>query len=372
MSAARIPVCDLSAQVAGIRSEIDEGIARVLTRGWFILGQELESFETEFARYCGVDHAVGVASGTEALQLILVAVGATDRREVIAPAMTAIPTIAAIASTGAKPVLVDVDNETANLDPSLLEAKITPQTAAVVAVHLYGQCSDVEAIGEICERRGLTLIEDAAQAHGASVQERKAGALGRAAAFSFYPTKNLGALGDAGMITTNDGDLSERLRRLRNYGQKERDRSIEIGMNSRLDEIQAAILRAKLPYLDRWNARRRMLAARYRDAFQGMPLKWHEEIAKSRHVRHLCVVRVEERDRFRGFLDTLAIQTQVHYPLPVHLHPAYEHLGHRPGDFPVAERYAKTAVTLPLFPELTEGSQDRVIDAVRKWFHRNG
>jgi dTDP-4-amino-4,6-dideoxygalactose transaminase len=366
-----VPVCDLTAQYQAIRDEIDAAIARVVRRGWFILGEECDAFEEEFARYCGAAYGIGVGSGTEALHLILVAIGAGEGREVIAPAMTAIPTIAAIAEAGAKPILVDVVEETGNIDPKLLEAKITTRTSAVVAVHLYGQCADVTTIGGICERSGIALIEDAAQAHGARVGNRKAGRFGRAAAFSFYPSKNLGAFGDAGMITTDDSELAERLRRLRNYGQQQRDRSLEIGFNSRLDEIQAAILRAKLPHLDHWNGRRRELTDRYRTRLQGLPLRWNEEIEGRHHIRHLCVVALEERDAFRQFLADRGIRTQIHYPIPVHLQPAYSFLGHREGDFPVAERLASSVVSLPLYPELPESSQDRVIEAAREWFRRN-
>jgi dTDP-4-amino-4,6-dideoxygalactose transaminase len=367
-----VPICDLKAQYESIREEIDSAIARVVQRGWFVLGEEVRAFEAEFARSCGVSHAVGVGSGTEAIHLALVALGVKQGDEVVTTALTAVPTVSAISFAGARPVLIDVEEATGTIDPALLEAALTPRTAAVLPVHLYGQCADIDPIKEICGRRGVPVVEDAAQAHGAAYRGRPAGSLTQAAAFSFYPSKNLGAYGDAGAVTTNDGALALRLTRLRNYGERERYHHSELGFNSRLDEIQAAILRAKLPHLDAWNAARRRLTARYESALSGLPIRWIAEAPGRTHVRHLCVARVENRDGLRRHLAALGIQTQIHYPIPIHLQEAYAFLGGKPGDYPVAERIASEIASLPLYPELGEEAQDRVIEGIRTWLRTNG
>jgi dTDP-4-amino-4,6-dideoxygalactose transaminase len=371
VSAGGVPIVDLTAQYKSIRPEIDAAIARVLERGWFVLGEELRSFEGEFARYCGTAHAIGVGSGTEALHLALVALGAAPGREVVTSALTAVPTISAISFSGARPVLVDVDERTGTLDPAALEQALSPRTTAVVPVHLYGQCADMEPILAISARHGIPVLEDAAQAHGATYHGKSAGALARAAAFSFYPSKNLGAYGDGGIVTTDDPVLDSKLRRLRNYGERERYHHVEPGFNSRLDEIQAAILRAKLPHLDRWNASRRRLAARYETALSGLPIRWIEEGPDRTHVRHLCVARIRDRDRFRTDMAGIGIQTQIHYPIPIHLQEAYAFLGLGRGAYPVAERLAGEIVSLPLYPELEESAQDRVIEGIRSWLRTN-
>ncbi len=372
MSETQIPICDLKAQYDSIREEIDAAIARVVHRGWFILGDELRAFEDEFARYCGVSRAIGVGSGTEALHLALVALGAGPEREVVTAALTAVPTVSAISFAGARPVLVDVDEATGTLDPARLADAITPRTAAVVPVHLWGGCADMDAIRAVCHRRGVPVLEDAAQAHGASIGDRKAGSLGRAAAFSFYPSKNLGAYGDAGAVTTDDTDLAARIVRLRNYGERERYRHTELGFNSRLDEIQAAILRVKLPHLDRWNEERRRLAARYEEGLADLPIRWFAERPGTVHVRHLCVARVSDRDGLRRHLAGQGVQTQIHYPIPIHLQEAYAFLGGRRGDFPVAERLAGEILSLPLYPEMGDAMQDRVMERIRTWLRTNG
>lgn len=368
MKETTVPLVDLSAQRERIREEIDSAIRRVVERGWFILGEELRSFEDAFARYCGVAHGVGVGSGTEALHLSLVALGAGPGKEVIAPANTAVPTISAISASGARPVLVDVDPETATIDPGGIERAVTGKTAAVVPVHLYGQCAAMNEIRAICAAARVPVVEDAAQAHGALYGDRRAGSLGEAAAWSFYPSKNLGAYGDGGMITTGDPGLADRLRRMRNYGERERYRHTEVGYNSRLDEIQAAILQAKLPHLDHWNTERRALVTRYRQALEGLPIRWNEEAPGRYHVRHLCVIRIEARDEARSFLASRGIQTQIHYPIPIHLQEAYSFLGHKTGDFPVSEALASSVLSLPLYAELTEAAQDRVIEGIKEWF----
>jgi dTDP-4-amino-4,6-dideoxygalactose transaminase len=366
-----VPLVDLQAQYRSIRTEIDRAVARVLDRGWFVLGAELKAFEEAFAAYCGVAHAIGVGSGTEALHLALVALGAGEGREVIAPANTAVPTVSAISFSGARPVLVDVEEETATIDAGCLEEAITSRTAAVVAVHLYGQCAAMGKLREICDRRGVPVVEDAAQAHGAEEGRRRAGSLGVAGAFSFYPSKNLGAYGDGGMLTTDDRALAERLRRLRNYGQLDSEACSEVGFNSRLDEIQAAILHAKLPHLDRWNEKRRAIASRYQEELTGLPIVWNREAAGRRHVRHLCVARFERREALRAFLTAQGIQTKVHYAIPIHLQEAYAFLGHQQGDFPVTERLASSVLSLPMYPELTKEAQDQVIKGIQEWFDRS-
>jgi dTDP-4-amino-4,6-dideoxygalactose transaminase len=362
-----VPIVDLTAQYREMREEIDSAIARVVQRGWFILGQELRAFEEAFAAYCGVDHAVGVGSGTEAIHLALVAMGAGPGKEVVTAVNTAVPTVSAISFTGALPVFVDVDRATATIDPETLGAAITPRTAAVVPVDLYGQCADYDPILAICAKRGVPVLADAAQSHGATYGGERSGSLAEATAFSFYPSKNLGAYGDGGMITTADGKLAERLRRLRNYGEKDRYHHTEIGFNSRLDEVQAAILLAKLPHLNDWNRKRRALAARYELELSGLPIEWNREAAGRTHVRHLCVALVENRDSFRARMTERGIQTQIHYPIPIHLQEAYAELGGRRGDYPVAEFLADRIVSLPLYPELTGAAQDRVIEEVRAW-----
>ncbi len=366
-----VPICDLRAQYESIREDIDSALRRVVERGWFILGEEGRAFESEFARLCGVSHAVGVGSGTEAIHLGLIALEVKPGDEVVTTALTAVPTLSAVSFAGARPVLVDVEEATATLDPSRLDAAITSRTAAVIPVHLYGQCADMDPILEICARRGVPVLEDAAQAHGAAYRGRPAGSLGRAGAFSFYPSKNLGAYGDAGAVTTDDDGIAQRLTRLRNYGERERYHHSELGFNSRLDEIQAAVLRAKLPHLDRWNEARRRLAARYESRLAGLPIRWIAEAPGRRHIRHLCIARVENRDGLRRHLAGLGIQTQIHYPIPIHLQEAYRFLGGKPGDYPVAERIASEICTLPLYPEMGEDAQDRVIEGIRTWFQMN-
>lgn len=371
MAGREVPLVDLKAQYDRIGPEIDAAIARVVDRGWFILGQELTAFEEAFAGYCGVAHGIGVGSGTEALHLALVAVGAEPGREVIAPANTAVPTISAISASGAKPVLADVDEAAATLDPGQVDRLITEKTAAVVAVHLYGQCAATDELNRICSKASVPLVEDAAQAHGATFGRRRAGGLGGIAAFSFYPSKNLGAYGDGGMITTDDGELASSLRRLRNYGEREDYQHGEIGVNSRLDEIQAAILGAKLPYLDRWNEERRTKTARYMSTLAGLPIRWFEDQPDRTQVRHLCVIRISDRDRLSEHLSSHQIRTKVHYPIPIHLQEAYRFLGHKPGDFPISERLASEVLSLPLYPELPDAEQDHVIERIHEWFRMN-
>jgi dTDP-3-amino-3,4,6-trideoxy-alpha-D-glucose transaminase len=341
-----VPFLDLSRSVRALRAELDAAAQRTLDEAQFVLGGAVEEFERAWAEACGRAHAVAVASGTDALALSLRAAGIGPGDEVVTAANTCVPTVAAIEAAGATPVLADVDHVTWTLDPERVAAVIGPQTRAVVPVHLYGRPADT-ALADL----GLTVIEDAAQAHGAPLGN------GAAAAFSFYPTKNLGALGDGGALVTDDGALADRARRLRMYGEGERYRSDERGVNSRLDTLQAAFLLAKLPFLEQWTARRRELARRYLDAFDevGLPAD-HPD-----HVWHLFVVRVPDRGAFRAALAEQGVQTAVHYPRAVHEHPAYRHLG---GHFPVAEALAREVVSLPLYAELTDEEAETVVSAV--------
>jgi dTDP-3-amino-3,4,6-trideoxy-alpha-D-glucose transaminase len=358
-----VPFLDLSRQVSALRDELDAVIASVVDEGRFVGGTRVEAFERAFAEYCGAQHAVGVASGTDAITIALLAAGIESGDEVITAANTCVPTVAGIERAGARPVLVDADPGTFTLDPAGLEAALTARTRAIVPVHLYGRCADMDAVCAFAAQHGLAVVEDAAQAHGAELRGRRAGSLGTAAAFSFYPTKNLGALGDAGAVVTNDAELAERVRLLRAYGERARYESVVAGMNSRLDSLQAAVLLAKLPLLDRWNDRRRELAALYTDALDGtglgLPSAAHEG-----HVWHMYVVRTRDRRQFRDGLARAGIETLVHYPRAIHEHDAYRHLARERG-FPVSERLAREVVSLPLYPELTDADAEAVVAAVR-------
>lgn len=334
-------------------------LAEVLDGGRFVLGATVEAFEHAFAQACGASHAVGVASGTDALTLALQAVGVRAGDEVITVANTCVPTVAAIEQAGAVPVLVDADPLSHTLDPGELADATGERTRAIVPVHLYGRCAAMEPIAAFARERGLAVVGDAAQAHGT-----EAGRLGDAAAFSFYPTKNLGAFGDAGAVVTNDSDVAERVRLLRSYGERERYDSVLAGTNSRLDTVQAAVLLVKLARLETWNERRRALAARYRGGLSGLPLALPDDPADGMHAYHLFVVRVPERATFRAQLADAGVETLVHYPRAVHEHSAYTHLA-RHGRLETSEQLAREVVSLPLYPELTDGEVDAVIDAVR-------
>lgn len=361
---APIPQANPGANTQAHRAEIEAAIARVLDRGWYILGPEVEAFEAEFAAFCGVAHGIGVGSGTEALHLALRALGIGPGEEVITVSHTAVATIAAIELAGARPVLVDVDPLTYTLDPARLESAITPRTRAIIPVHLYGQPADLGLIQEIARRYGLWLIEDAAQAHGAVYRGRRVGSWGDLACFSFYPTKNLGALGDGGMVVTNDAHLAGRVRELREYGWRQRYVSEIAGFNSRLDEVQAAVLRVKLRYLEAENARRRALAQRYTALLAGCTVVPPAERPDARHVYHLYVIRSSRRDDLRQALHSRGIITGIHYPVPVHLQPAYRHLHPGPDTLPVTERLAGEVLSLPLYPELNEAQVETVAQAI--------
>jgi dTDP-4-amino-4,6-dideoxygalactose transaminase len=350
------------------RAAIDAAVARVLGSGWFILGEEVRRFEEEFAAAIGVTHVVGCANGTEAIALALAAAGARPGDEVVLPANTCTATLAGARMAGAKPVLADADSETLTLDATRAARAATPTTRFFLPVHLYGGVADLEGLGALAARSGALLVEDCAQSHGASWKARATGGFGRAAAFSFYPSKNLGAYGDGGAVATNDAGVAELLVELRQYGWNRRDHAEREGWNSRLDEIQAAILRAKLPFLERENARRREIAERYDAAFADLPLARLTVRAGSVPARHLYPVRLSRRDALREHLAGRGIETGIHYPVPLHLHPAYAFLGHRRGDFPVAEGACDTLVSLPIHPALSDSGVEAVVAAVRSFF----
>ncbi|MBI3959609.1 MAG: DegT/DnrJ/EryC1/StrS family aminotransferase [Chloroflexi bacterium] len=358
-----IPVVDLRAEYVAVKAEIDGALQRVLESGWYILGQEVAAFEAEFAAWCGVFQAVGVGNGTDALHIALRACGVGAGDEVITVAHTAVATAAAIVLSGATPVFVDIDPTTYTLDPAQLAAAITPRTKAVVPVHLYGHPADLDGIFPIARDAGLRVIEDCAQAHGAEWQGQRAGSFGDLACFSFYPTKNLGALGDGGAVVSNDPALLERVRLLREYGWPPQNRYVsEIeGVNSRLDEMQAAILRVKLAHLDGWNAHRRALAAVYAAGLPDSVIKPVEQPG-CRHVYHLYVIRSAERDSLREKLRAVGVATGIHYPLPIHRQTAYRHLS--PVTLPVTEQAAGEILSLPMHSTLTVEQIEQVCAAI--------
>ncbi len=362
-----IPVIDLAAQYRSIEPEINSAVRRVLARGNFILEEETAAFEDEFSAYCGVAFGVGVACGTDALLLALRACDIGAGHEVITSAHTAVGTVVAIELTGARPILVDVDPQTFLIDPQQLEIRITARTRAIIPVHLYGCPADIAPILEIADRRGLVVIEDCAQSHGAVYRGRKVGGWGRLAAFSFYPTKNLGAGGDAGMVLTDDRALAEKLLMFRQYGWKKRYISEVSGLNSRLDEIQAAILRVKLKRLDEWNRRRQVIAGRYTELLAGSGLELPLFPQDAEHVFHQYVIRSLLRDDLRAFLASRSIRTAIHYPMPIHLQPAFKGLGYGAGDFPITERLAAQILSLPIYPEMTDSSVEVVCEVIREF-----
>lgn len=359
-----IPFLDLRAAHRELDGEVEQAVARAVGSGWYLLGPELEAFEREFAAYCGTRHCVGVGSGLSAIELALRAAGVGPGDEVIVPAYTWVATWLAVSSTGASPVGVDVDEATYNLDPRLLGAAITERTAAVVPVHLRGEPADMDAIDSIAAAAGLLVVEDAAQAHGARHRGRRAGSLGRAGAFSFYPSKNLGALGDGGAITTDDDELAERARRLRNYGMRRRHEVEEAGVNSRLAEVQAAALRALLPRLDTWNRARAGLAEIYGDALRDQAeISLPTVPAWAEPVWHLFAIGHPRRDSCAAALAGQGIETLVHYPVPPHCTAPYRERWPA-GSFPVTERLAAAELSLPLYPQLDPAACERVARAV--------
>ncbi len=368
MTDRQVPFADLNVREPALGSEILGAMTRVLGRGWFILGPEVEAFEREFASFVGTSRAVGVACGTDALSLSLAALGVRPGDEVITSPMTATFTALAISRIGARPVFADVDPETLNLSPEAVRQRLGPQVKAIIPVHLYGNPCDMPAFTKLAREEGLRLVEDACQAHGAKLEGRFVGSWGDAGCFSFYPMKNLGALGDGGMIVTDDEALAEHLLRLRNGGQISRYIHDEIGFNSRLDELQAAVLRVKLPKLSAWNRRRRELVALYLQLLEGTPVRTVRAAPGSEPAAHLFVVRVSERQDVTEALVAQGIQTLVHYPVPAHLQPAYRDLGQEEGSCPEAELAAREILSLPLYPDLAESQVERVAQAIRSYY----
>jgi dTDP-4-amino-4,6-dideoxygalactose transaminase len=361
-----VPFADLRPHVASLRAEIDAAFARVLDSGWFVLGPEVEAFERELAAAFGARDAVAVANGTDAITLALEALGVGDGDEVVTTPLTAAFTGLAVLRAGARPVFADLDPRTLNVAPEAVERAITPRTKALLPVHLYGHPADLDPMLELARRYGIPLVEDACQAHGARYGTRTVGTLGAAGALSFYPTKNLGAFGDGGAVLVEDPQLAARLRRLRNGGQADRYRHVEPGTNSRLDEIQAALLRVKLRHLAAWTERRRAIARRYIEGLAGCGIGLPAEQPYARAVYHLFVIRHPRRDALMKALQERGIGTLIHYPFPLHLMPAFASLGGRAGELPVAERAAGEILSLPLYPEMSDAQASEVVTAVRE------
>jgi len=362
MKQKQVPFLDLGRETAAVRAELDAAASRVLDRGWFLLGPEQKAFDTAFAEYAGAAHSVGVSSGLAAMELILAAhdIGAGD--EVVVPANTYIATWIAVSRSGAKPVPVEPDPLTRNIDPARVVEVLTPNTRAIMAVHLYGEAADMPGLRKVADEHGLKLFVDAAQSAGAVIEGSRAETIGDAAAFSFYPTKNLGALADAGAVVTDNAELSERVSLLRNYGMRDRVDHPEIGTNARMDEMTAAFLTAKLAHLDDWNARRAQIAERYLAAFSNLDLK----LPAGGGCWHLFVIQCEDRDALRDFLAGAGMQTAIHYPVPPHLSGAYA--GETFPPLPITEDLARTALSLPISAFHSDDEIDRVIASVLEFF----
>jgi len=360
-----IPLVDLRTQFRTIRSEVLAAVSDALDGMRLTLGPNVSAFEDEFAAYCGTADCVGVANGTDALTLALRALEVGPGHEVIVPAHTFIATAEAVSLVGARPIIIDVDPLSRCLNPDLLEAAITSRTRAVIPVHMHGQTADMDAIVPIARRRDIAVIEDAAQAHGAELRGRRAGSMGDLGCFSFYCSKNLGAYGEAGAITTDDAGLAQRLRQLRSHGESEHYEHVSLGTNSRLDEIQAAILRIKLRRLDEWNAARRANADRLTSLLTGLRIELPVEAPEHKHIYHHFAVLAEVRDDLRAALAAQGVSTGIHYPLPLHLQPPFRELGLRAGDLPVSERITECVLSLPMYAELTHEQLERIAEAVR-------
>ena len=365
MTAVKVPFLDLRAQYHSIKAEVDAAVLRTLESAQFVLGEDVAAFERDFAAYCGAAHGIGVNSGTSALHLALLAAGVGPGDEVVTVPNTFVATVAAIRYTGARAVYVDVDPVTYTMDPEKLEAVITKRTRAVIPVHLYGQPADMDPILEIARRKRLTVIEDAAQAHGARYRGRPVGSLGDLACFSFYPGKNLGAYGEGGLVATSNEELAKKIRMLRDWGQDRKYNHVLEGFNYRLEGIQGAVLRTKLPHLERWTEARRSHARRYAELLADTALGLPAERAESRHVFHVYAVRTPEREAVMKALAEQGIQTGIHYPIPCHLQPAYQDGAYPRGSFPVAERAANEVMSLPMFPELADEQLQMVAEAIR-------
>ena len=364
----KVPFSTFEPMHKEIRKKLDDAYNKVLDKSWFIRGEECKKFEEEFAEYCGVKYCVGVASGLDSLILILRAMDIGVGDEVIVPSNTYIATALAITYVGAKPVFVEPVIETFNIDVERIEEKITKNTKAIIAVHLYGRTANLDAINTIAKKYNLKVIEDAAQAHGAKYKDKRAGSLGDAAGFSFYPGKNLGALGDAGCVTTNDKELADKVRVLGNYGSDYKYHNIYKGVNSRLDEMQAAFLRVKLPYLDKWNKDRRNTAKKYLEGITNPLIKLPSPSSEEyEHIYHLFVVRSERRDELEKYLNEKGIGTLKHYPIPMHEQECYKDLGIKHGELPIAEEISRTVLSIPMYYGMTDEQIDYVIDKINKF-----
>ena len=368
-----VPLLDLKAQYATIRAEIEAAVAEVFESQYFILGPKVAALEARIAEYCSCAHAVGVSSGTDALLIALMAEGIGPGDEIITTPYTFFATAGSISRLGAKPVFVDIDPRTYNIDPSLIEERITPKTRAIIPVHLYGQCADMDAILEIADRHNLTIIEDAAQAIGAEYKGRRAGSMGRYGCFSFFPSKNLGGAGDGGIVTTNDAEVAERLSVLRAHGSKPKYYHCVIGGNFRLDALQAAVVDVKLSHLDGWSAKRAENAERYDKLFAETSLVadgavFLPERVMDRHVYNQFVVRCRERDGLRDHLKSDGVGCEIYYPVPLHMQECYRHLKHRESDFPESERAAAETLALPIYPELSDEQAAYVVESIASFY----
>ncbi len=367
----RIRYLDIQAQYLTIRDEIDTAVSEVINRSDFVAGPAVATFERNFASFCGSDHCVGINNGTNALMIALKALGVGAGDEVITAANTFIATLEAIVHTGAKPVLVDVDPVSHNMNPELIEAAITLNTKVILPVHLYGRIAEMREIAEIADRHKLPIVEDAAQAHGAKVNEKRAGSIGRIAAFSFYPGKNLGAFGDAGAITTSDPDLAHTVLKLRDHGSDRRNRHDIVGYNARLNGIQATVLDVKLKHLDAWNKRRVEVVKEYHELLMHLPVQLTPLIEDQSHTYHVFALETEKRDKLQEFLADKSVSTLIHYPTPAYLQPAFTYLGYGEGSFPVTEKLSGQLLSLPIYPEMTRDHTEFVAARIGEFFGLN-
>jgi len=365
-----VPYFDLPAQLRGIRQEIDAAVARTIDKGSFCLGPDVAQFEKDFARYCGAEHCVGLNSGTSALHIAMLLLGIRPGDEVVTTPMTFVATSWAISYVGARPVYVDIDDATFNLDPKLVERAITSRTKAILPVHLYGQPFDIDPILEICRKHKLALVEDAAQAHGAKYKGKTIGTFGQVSSFSFYPGKNLGACGEGGALVTNNAAYAARARSLREHGSSVRYYHDEVGFNYRMEGLQGATLAVKLKHLPAWTKKRRTIAHTYHDLLADTPLQLPREAAYAESVYHLYVVRHARRDELKKHLEANGVGCALHYPVPLHLQKCYANLGHKAGDFQVTEKAARECLSLPIYPELTDKQIQRVADVIKDFFKR--
>jgi dTDP-4-amino-4,6-dideoxygalactose transaminase len=366
----KVPFLDLKRQYNAIKKEIDEAVFSVLSNTQFILGPEVKNFEEKVAAYCGTKFATGVASGTDALLLSLRACGVNPGDEIITTGFSFFASAGVISRLGANPVFVDIDPETYNINPDQIEKKITPKTKAIMPVHLFGQCADMDPIMDIAKRHSLKVVEDAAQAIGAEYKGRKAGAIGDFGCFSFFPSKNLGGAGDGGMVVTNDPDMAEMVRVLRVHGSKPKYYHSIVGYNSRLDTIQAAILSVKLKYLDEWTKKRRKHAEVYNSALKDLEMITPKEESFNYHIYNQYTIAVKNRDELRNYLKEKQIGHDIYYPVPLHLQECYKFLGYKKGDLPVSEKKAEEVVSIPIYPELTEDEQEYVITTIKEFMTR--